>query len=55
MARFRRRKLKQVNGRLFADSVEEIRRRAATESIPWQQVLRKLVDDALKRKSVTVA
>jgi len=54
MARLKRRKLEQINGRLFADNVEELRRRAAAKSIPWQQLLRTLVDEALKRKPLVV-
>jgi predicted DNA binding CopG/RHH family protein len=42
--------LLRVATRLFAKDVEEIKRRAEEESIPWQTYLRTFVTKALKRK-----
>jgi predicted DNA binding CopG/RHH family protein len=45
------RKLQAVYTRLFEADVEELKRRARLDGVPWQQALRILVRDALRAKT----
>lgn len=38
----------KVTTRLYTADVRELKRRAATQDVPWQTLLRKVVRDALR-------
>ncbi len=50
----KRRGLKKVSVRLFADNVEQLKERAAANYTDYQVLLRNLVDEALKAKQKVV-